>query len=145
MNTGDPQFPVILAEPEARYVAAIGTEAAFGDDFDSSALDEFFSDEGVVAPAEYENLIATVAEMLNSSGSPIMLDDELSQVIPREGATTVRLVGTADLGDDLHMPVILYVDLRDAGLVVVTIFGDTESAVAQEEEIQAMVESVEGL
>ena len=145
MSTGDPQFPIILAEPEARYIAAVGTETVFGDDFDSSVFDEFLSDEGVVDPADYEALIAAIGEMISDSGSPITLDNDLSEVIARDGAALVRIVGDAELEDGVAMPVILYVDLRDSGVVVVTIFGDIDAAVEVEEEIQSMVESVTGL
>jgi hypothetical protein len=52
------------------------------------------------------------------------------------------LVGSADLGDGVEMPVIFYVDLRSASVGVMAVFGDTESALAVEDEIQAMLESV---
>jgi hypothetical protein len=145
MSTGDPQFPIILAEPEVRYIAAVGGSSVFGDDIDMSVLDEYLSNEGVVNPEDYAGLIDTIGEMVSESGDSIALDTELSEVLPREGAALVRLVGSAELEDGVAMPVILYVDLRDSGVGIVTIFGDTESAVEFEDDIQSLVQSVTGL
>lgn len=145
IGTGDPQFPVILGEPEVRYVVAIGTEGSFGEEFDPDILEEFIPTEGELSPEDSALLIDSIVEMVASSGSPIDLDEDLSQVVTREGAVTVRLVGDADLGDGLGMPVILYIDLRTSGVGVAAVFGDTESALVVEDVIQTLLGSVTGL
>jgi hypothetical protein len=142
MDTGDLQFPVILAEPEIRYVAAIGSEAVFDAEFDPEIL-ELATRE--LAPEEYDTVINTVIDIVADSGNPMLLDEERSNVFPREGAVTVRLVGGADLGDGLSMPVVFYADIRSSGVAVVAVFGDVEGALGQEDEILALVESVMGL
>ena len=145
IGTGDSQFPVILGEPEVRYVTAIGTAASFGGDFDPGVLEEFIPAEGELSEEDSAALIDSVVEMVANSGSPINLDEDLSQVVTREGAVTVRLVGNADLGNDLEMPVVLYLDLRTNGAGVVAVFGDIESALEVEDVIQTLLESVTGL
>jgi hypothetical protein len=145
IGTGDPQFPVILGEPEVRYVTAIGTAASFGEGFDADMLEEFIPADGELSEEDSASLIDSIVEMIGNSGSPINLDEDLSQVATREGAVTVRLVGDAELGDGLGMPVVLYIDLRTDGVGVVVVFGDTESALAVEDVIQTLLESVTGL
>jgi hypothetical protein len=140
--TGDSQFPLILSEPEARYAVAVGTAASFGDDFDADKLQEFVPAEGDLDPSKYSDLLDRIVEMLNNSSSPINLDEEQSEVSTREGAVTVRLVGDAEVGEDVALPVILYIELRSDSAVAVAIFGDTESALSVEEDIRALVESV---
>ena len=145
MSTGDEKFPLMAAEPEVRFVAAIGTEASFGGDFDINLLQAFIPEGSTIDDADAQALIDGILEMLDTSGSPILVDEEASTVIPRDGAVTVKLVGEAELDQGLTMPVILYIDLRQAGIGIVTIFGDTESALLVEEDIQLMLESVTGL
>ncbi len=144
MVTGDEQFPVMAAEREVRYVAAIGTEASFGEEFDPEIL-EVIIPEGELDPSEAEELIAEILQILDDAGSPIMVDEDSSEVIPREGAVTVKLVGDAEIDNGLMMPIIFYVDLRQSGAGVVIIFGDTASALEVEPEIQALLESVSAL
>lgn len=145
MATGDVQFPIIFAEPEVRYVAAIGTGEVFGGEFDPAILEEFIPAEGVLDPEVEQDLFETIIDMVSNSDSPIEVDEELSALQSREGAVTVRLVGEAELDSELSMPVVFYIDLRTTGVGVVAIFGDTESAFAVEEEIQTLLESVTGL
>lgn len=145
MSTGDPQFPVIVAEREVRYVAALGTEATFGDNFDVDALAEFIPESGELDAEQSEELMAEILAMVDDSGSPIIVDEELSSFQTREGAITVRLVGDADLGDGMSMPVIFYIDLKTTGAGIVALFGDTGGALEVEEQIQLMLESITGL
>jgi hypothetical protein len=120
----------------------VGTAASFGDDFDADKLQEFVPAEGDLDPSKYSDLLDRIVEMLNNSSSPINLDEEQSEVSTREGAVTVRLVGDAEIGEDMALPVILYIELRSDSAVAVAIFGDTESALSVEEDIRALVESV---
>ncbi len=143
--TGDPQFPAILAEPEVRYVVAIGTQETFGGAFDPNSLEEYIPAEGELDPEKAQELIDTVFKMVSDSGSPIVIDEELSNVVAREGAVTVYLVGDADLGDGISIPVILSIDLRTSGVGVAAIFGDTESALELGDALQTLLESVTGL
>lgn len=145
MDTGDEVFPVIMAEPEVRYVVAVGSKAAFGENFDTSAFDEFIPAEGELDPEQYDELIAAVVEALSTSGSEMNLDEEQSEVFSREGAVTARVVGEAELDGGLSMPVIIYADLRPSNSVIAAVFGDIESALAAEDATLALVESVTGL
>ena len=145
MSTGDPQFPVIVAEREVRYVAALGTEATFGDNFDTEALAEFIPESGELDAEQSEELMAEILSMVDDSGSPILVDEELSSFSTREGAITVRLVGDADLGDGMAMPVIFYIDLKTTGAGIVALFGDTGGALEVEEQLRLMLESITGL
>jgi hypothetical protein len=145
MDTGDEVFPVILAEPEVRYVAAVGAAAAYGENFDISVFEEFLPTEGELDPELYDELIDTVVEVLSNSGSEMTLDEEQSDVFPRDGAVTVRVVGDAELEASLSMPVVIYADLRTDNLAMVAVFGDIESALADEDTILTVVESATGL
>jgi hypothetical protein len=144
IGTGDPQFPVMVAEAEVRYVAAVGNEGVFSGGFDESIL-EMIPEEGELDPDLYEEMFQSILDMVADSGTPFIIDEELSSFVEREGAVTVRLVGDADLGNGLSLPVIFYVDLRRTGVGVITIFGDTESALDVEDQIQEMLQSVTGL
>jgi hypothetical protein len=145
MSTGDEIFPVILAEPEVRYVAAVGADAAYGEEFDISVFEEFLPTDGELDPELYDELIDTVVEVLSNSGSEMTLDEEQSDVFPRDGAVTVRVVGDAELEAGLSMPVVIYADLRADNIAMVAVFGDTESALAAEDELLALVVSATGL
>lgn len=144
MSTGDRQFPVMVSEPEVRYVAAIGTGASFGGNFDLDVLGALLPDTDELSEEESQALISAILEMVDDAGSPFIVDDAASTVTARDGAVTVKLVGEADLDQGLTMPIILYLDLRTSGIGVVAIFGDTESALVVEDEIQTMLESVNG-
>lgn len=142
MDTGEQRFPILLAESEARYVAAIGTESAFGDEFDPELL-EIAQDE--LDPAEYEEVISFMLETLDRSGNVILVDEDRSDVFPREGAVMIQLVGDADLGDGLTIPVVFYTDIDSTDVEVVALFGDIDLALEQEDAVHALVESVVGL
>jgi hypothetical protein len=144
MDTGDPQFPIMVAEPEVRYVVAVGGEEVFSGEFDDALLDRI-PETGELDPAEYDALFADIVTLIEDSGSPIIVDEELSSVSSREGAATVRLVGQADLDDGLVIPVIFYIDLRVSSVGVVVVFGDSESAMSVESDLQQMLESVTSL
>jgi hypothetical protein len=145
LETGESQFPIIMSEPEARYVVAVGTEEAFGPDYDPAALQEIFPEGAELDPALYDELIEGIIGMISTSDSQITLDAEGSEVFPREGALMIRLAGEADLEDLTTIPVLLYADMRREEAVMAVVFGDIESVLAQEAEIQALVESVTGL
>lgn len=144
MDTGDPQFPIIIAEPEVRYVVAVGGEKVFSGEFDDALLDRI-PETGELDPAEYDALFADIVTLIEDSGSPIIVDEELSSVSSREGAATVRLVGQADLDDGLVIPVVFYMDLRVESVGVIVVFGDSESAMSVEGDLQQMLESVTSL
>jgi len=145
MSTGDEQFPVILAEPEVRYVVAVGTENSLGPDFDPNVLKQFVPESGELDPSKYSDLIHAIADSIGNSGGPIKLDEEASQVIPREGAVLVKLVGDAEIEQDTSIPVIIYVDLRTDSAAVAAVFGDTDSAKDSDTDMQALVASVQNL
>jgi hypothetical protein len=140
IDTGDSLFPVVLAEPEVRYIAAVGTEASFGGDLEPLA--EFVPAEGDFDAAQRDELIAAVVDLMNSAGNEMTVDEEQSDVFPREGAVMVRLVGEAEIDQGLTMPVVIYTDLRSAGAAVVALFGDIDSILAEEVVIFSLVESV---
>jgi hypothetical protein len=144
LATGDSQFPIMVAERDVRYVIAVSNESAFGEEFDESIL-SFIPEDGELDPEQYDELFDAIMEMVDSSGSPIVVDEELSTFVGRDGALTVRLVGDAELDEGLTMPIAFYIDLRTTGVGAVVVFGDRASAFAVEEEIQAMLESVTGL
>jgi hypothetical protein len=145
MDTGDPQFPIIAGEPEVRYVAAIGTESVFGEEVDPQILEDFLPEVGELDAESEQELFETILDLVANSGSPITFDEELSALVTREGAITVRLVGDAEFQEELSMPVVVYVDLRTTGVGVISLFGDIETALGLEEEITAMLESITGL
>jgi hypothetical protein len=66
----------------------------------------------------------------------------MSASFPREGAVMIRLGGMAELDDDLTVPLVFFIDLREAGGVVAIVFGDVEAAQAAEAEIMQLIESV---
>lgn len=142
VDTGDPIFPIIMAEPEVRFVVAVGAEDAFAEDANLEALQEYLPSSGEVDPAEYDELIQAIVDTMSESGSDMLLDADQSEVYAREGALTARLVGDADLGDGLSMPVVVYIDLRSDDIAMIGVFGDVETALGVEELIQAVVESV---
>lgn len=141
LDTGDPQFPVMVAESEVRYVIALGSDDAFSSRLDESVW-ELIPEEGEqLEPELYEEIIGAILDMILDSGTPFNIDEDLSSVVERDGALTVRLIGDADL-DGMPMPIIFYIDLRTDGMTVATVFGETERAIAVEDEILEMVESI---
>jgi len=145
MSTGDDQFPVIMAEPGVSYVAAVGTDKALGKNFDPTILKQFTGPNGELDPSKYADLIHAIADSIGNSGGPFKLDEEQSHVIPRDGALLLKLVGDADIGNDMSMPVIIYVDMRDGGVAAGAIFGDIESAKGVDADMQAMIASIKKL
>jgi hypothetical protein len=145
MDTGDAQLPVIIGEPELLYVIAAGTENLFGDEFDPAILEEFIPEDGEFDAESEQALFETILDLVDSSGSPIEIDEELSSLTTRTGAITVRLVGEADLGDEFTSPVALYVDLRRTGVGVIGVFGEIETALEVEDEVLGILESITGL
>jgi hypothetical protein len=145
MGTGDTQFPIIIGEPEVLYVVAAGTENVFGDEFDPAILEEFIPEDGELDAEMEQALFETVLEMVDNSGTPINLDEELSALTARQGAITVRLVGEANLGNEFSLPVALYVDLRPTDVGVMGVFGELETALELEDELTRIMESITGL
>lgn len=141
VDSGDPTLPIILAEPEVRFVVATATENSFDEELDPEIFD-LVPEDGELAPEDYDEFYEAVMDVITASGSPIIIDDELSSLVTREGAVTARLVGEADLDDGLSIPVIFYFDLRLDSAGVAVVFGDIESALAVEEELQALLESI---
>jgi hypothetical protein len=141
MATGDPQFPVILAEPEVRYIIAVGTEASFGEDFDASALEEMLPESGELTEEQKQDFLDTVIDAVASSGSPIDIDEDSSTLALEDGVLTVHLVGTADL-EDFSMPIVFYLSLDQDGAAVAVVFGDTESAGAIEDVTLGVLDSI---
>jgi len=141
-NTDDPQLPVIVAEPELRYVVAIGSEATFGQELSPELAGLFLSPDGESNPEDYDDLIDAISDALGSSSGGFELDPAMSASFPREGAVMIRLGGMAELDDDLTVPLVFFIDLREAGGVVAIVFGDVEAAQAAEAEIMQLIESV---
>lgn len=143
MSSGDAQFPVIIGEPEARYVAALGMSANFDSPLDTAELADLIAAEEI-SKEDAQDLIDDIVLMMEDSGSPILLDMEGSDVLSREGALGVRLVGGADIGDGVALPVIFYVDLRADDMAALAIFGNTEIALDEEEVIMNILKSIVG-
>jgi hypothetical protein len=144
-STGDKQFPIIVAEPEVRYVVAIGTDNSLGGDFDPKIIKQFEGKDGKIDPSKYPDVLRALADSMNNSGGEMKLDEEASQVIPREGAILIKLAGDADLGNDMSIPVIIYVDMRDNEAAAAAVFGDIESAKEKDADLQTMVASIKKL
>jgi hypothetical protein len=144
-STGDKQFPIIVAEPEVRYVVAIGTDNSLGGDFDPKIIKQFEGKDGKIDPSKYPDVLRALADSMNNSGGEMKLDEEASQVIPREDAILIKLAGDADLGNDMSIPVIIYVDMRDNEAAAAAVFGDIESAKEKDADLQTMVASIKKL
>jgi hypothetical protein len=72
----------------------------------------------------------------------MQIDPELTEVYTRDGGATVRLVGDADMGDGMALPVAIYFDLRADGGAALIVFGDVELALEDEAALRAIAESV---
>lgn len=144
-STGDKQFPIILAEPEVRYVVAIGTDKSLGGDFDPKIIKQFEDKDGNIDPAKYPDVLHALADSMGNSGSAMKLDEEASQIIPRDGATLIKLAGDADLGNDMSIPVIIYVDIRGDEAAAAAVFGDIDSAKEKDADLQTMIASIKKL
>lgn len=142
MSSNDETFPVIVAEPEVRYVAAVGTSADFSRGLDQAEIQALLDQGDALDVDQAQALIDTIVELMADSGSPMLLDSEGSDVFTREGALAIRLVGGADIGGGMVLPVIFYIDLRADDLAALAIFGDTESALADEATIFTLLESI---
>jgi hypothetical protein len=141
MNTGDSQFPVVAAEPEVRYVVTMGNEESFGEDVADEILALYDPEGGELDSAASAALINELLGLLGDSND-MTLDAEQSTVFRHEGGLMFQLVGGADMGDGISLPVILYLDIRETTGAIAAVFGDTEFALADGEIIESMVQSV---
>lgn len=141
-NTNIPQLPVSVAEPELRYVVAIGSEATYGQELSPELAGVFLSPDGESNPEDYDDLIDAISDALGISSGGFELDPAMSASFPREGAVMIRLGGMVELDDDLTAPLVFFIDLREAGGAVAIVIGDVEAAQAAEAEIMQLIESV---
>ena len=142
MDSGDSQFPVVAAEPEVRYIVTMGNEESFGEDVADEILALYDPEGGELDSAASAALISELLVLLGDSSNEMMLDEEQSTVFRHESGLTFQLVGEADMGDGVSLPVILYLDVREATGAIAAVFGDTELALADRETIELMVQSV---
>jgi hypothetical protein len=143
MSTGDEQFPIMVAEQEVRYVAAVGNEGVLGETFDASLLEQIPA-LGEIDEEEADILYESILSSIEDAGSPILIDEELTQFTARENALMVRIGGAAELDDELTIPVVFYIDLRVDGVGAIAVFGDIERALADETALLAMAQSITG-
>ncbi len=142
MDSGDSQFPVVAAESEVRYIVTMGNEESFGEDVADEILALYDPEGGELDSAASAALISELLVLLGDSSNEMMLDEEQSTVFRHESGLTFQLVGEADMGDGVSLPVILYLDVREATGAIAAVFGDTELALADGETIELMVQSV---
>jgi hypothetical protein len=81
-----------------------------------------------------------LVEGLEESG--LDLDDEITTTYPRDGAVTIRVSGAGEFEEGMNMPMVVYFDLRQDGASVLVVFGDADAAVAQEEALLGIIQSV---
>lgn len=141
-DSDDAELPVIVGAPDMAYVAAIGTEASFGEELRPEIAELFVPSEGESNPEDYDDLVGAIVEMLGSSGQEVTLDPSRQAVYPRDGAVTIRLVGTMELDTDLPFTVATFVDLRESGGAVMIVFGDIDRALDDEEALLTILESI---
>ncbi len=142
IDTDDPLFPVMAAEPEVRYVVAIGAQDAFGEELNPDLFELYNANVDELSQEEYDALVAQVMDALGESSNEMNLDPASSDIFNREGAMLIRMVGDVDLGNEAFMPALLYLDIRENNGAMFAVFGDVESALIEEDLIRTLIESV---
>jgi hypothetical protein len=139
-DTDDETIPVVITEPDLKWAAMLGTQESFDADIDidvDEVLEQLTSGDPEVAE---QDAIDAILEGMGDAGFD--LDRERSQITTRDGAFTVRLVGQTEFAPDQAIQMLLYMDMRADGGVVLLVMGDVADALSQTALFEEMLESV---
>ena len=145
MSTGDEQFPLFWLNRKCAMLWQLAPKNRWVRILTPTFSNNLCRRAESLTPRNTRELIHAIADSIGNSGGPIKLDEEESQVIPRDGAVLVKLVGDAEIEQDTSIPVIIYVDLRTDSAAVAAVFGDTDSAKDSDTDMQSLVASVQKL
>jgi hypothetical protein len=140
-DTDDSDLSVVLVDPDVEHVGALGIqlEAGFLEGTDLEALLGATADE--MGPETVDLLMPQIIEALDIGVGDFEIDDALSDIFPAEQGFSARFVGTADL-DDLVMPVVFFVNLREDGFAGLIVFGDIDSTLETQNLYTGILDSV---
>jgi hypothetical protein len=141
-DTFDPTLPVIVSDPEFNFVGAVGSDATFVEaaGIDTESLFDSIFVDGQIEQEALDEAVDGLAEGFEGSG--LVLDEEMTATYPRDGAVTIRVAGAGEFEEGINVPMVVYFDLRQDGASVVVVFGDADAALAQEEALLEIIQSV---
>ena len=140
----DEEMRVVVNDPEVTTVGAVAVKAGVeSDDAQMQALTEAIA--GTLPDEEAQALIEGVLQEieLTADGS-VVIDPAQTQVIPTEGDSIgiIRIGGTADIEEDLSLPITMYLAVYSDRVAALVVFGEPDALAAQEETLVGILDSL---
>lgn len=135
LATDDETFPLVVAEPELRYLLGFGAGDALGADLDSSAEMMRILAEATAGTDVATEIISMLLDSLGGLGEDIELDSSLTAVYPTETGGVLRMVGTGRLDEEISIRIGVYIDMRTEGSLGMIVLGDVAQALAEEKTV----------
>ena len=143
-DTGDPTFPLAVVNPDFNIIAAVGgAKDGVGDQNIDVAAITAAVEQGA-DQATLDQIVQQIVAGMDMGKDQFTIDDKLTTAFVQDNQLYVRLAGLVDL-QDIKLNVAIWVTFAGTDMIGLVVFGDTEQAMAQEQTLLEVANSIQFL